>query len=336
VVDFYRGIIQHKKFLTRYLRAQSIERELDQHIGDGRIWRVVPEDYQAVAAPENLVAGLSHPHLWWRLHAQKSIVESSKTELIPVIRSLALKGETRGRAHALWTLSGLGKLDAELIRTNLEHDDDFVRMTALRLAGETTPFPAVFPEAFKPAAQAIADSKVGGDDAPGRVRDYARQLVGKGYPDRFASIYKDKMPGHISNDKAAAAIYGNGLKVYNQFCAACHQPHGKGTRQLAPSLVKSDWVNGSPLRLLAVTMHGLTGPIHVNGKVVEGVPPVMPPHSFLTDEQLAATLSYVRNAWGNKADVVEPEAVAAFRKKHAGRTALWTEAELAEAEKGGE
>ena len=35
VVDFHRGVIQHKKFLTSYLRRQSEERELDKHIGYG-------------------------------------------------------------------------------------------------------------------------------------------------------------------------------------------------------------------------------------------------------------------------------------------------------------
>ena len=42
VVDFYRGVIQHKRFLTSYLRRQSAERQLDKPIGLGRIYRMVP------------------------------------------------------------------------------------------------------------------------------------------------------------------------------------------------------------------------------------------------------------------------------------------------------
>ena len=72
VVDFYRGVIQHKRFLTSYLRNQSAERKLDKPIGLGRIYRIVPEDHVKVDPPKDLVAGLSHPYLWWRLRSQKS------------------------------------------------------------------------------------------------------------------------------------------------------------------------------------------------------------------------------------------------------------------------
>jgi mono/diheme cytochrome c family protein len=41
----------------------------------------------------------------------------------------------------------------------------------------------------------------------------------------------------------------------------------------------------------------------------------MPAHgSFLNDDQIAEVLSYVRNSWGNKADAVSKEEVAAVRK----------------------
>src|SRR5690606_35594413 len=40
LVDLYRGILQHRVYMTSYLRAQVIERKLDEHIGLGRIWRV--------------------------------------------------------------------------------------------------------------------------------------------------------------------------------------------------------------------------------------------------------------------------------------------------------
>ena len=46
VVDFHRGVIQHRRFLTSYLRNQSEIKELDHHIGYGRIYRVVPENQE--------------------------------------------------------------------------------------------------------------------------------------------------------------------------------------------------------------------------------------------------------------------------------------------------
>ena len=41
------------------------------------------------------------------------------------------------------------------------------------------------------------------------------------------------------------ASYQKGRDLYGTSCGACHQPHGKGLENMAPTLVKSDWVNGS-------------------------------------------------------------------------------------------
>ena len=44
VVDMYRGIIQHRIFLTTYLRNQIKERGLEAPLGMGRVYRIVPEN----------------------------------------------------------------------------------------------------------------------------------------------------------------------------------------------------------------------------------------------------------------------------------------------------
>jgi mono/diheme cytochrome c family protein/glucose/arabinose dehydrogenase len=322
IVDLNRGIIQDKNFLTSYLRRQSEERGLDKHIGKGRIWRIVPENHQPKAGPDSLVAGLSHPHLWWRLHCQKRIVEQRRADLAPEILDLAMNGNSSAKAHAMWTLAGIKSLTKEVIDRNLADQDWFVNMTALRLAGEITDFPNVFPKDFTEAAQKLAAT----DTAI--LAAYAGKVTSAGYPDRFASVYKDKMPAWVSKDKDLKKAYDSGRTTFSLFCAACHQPHGKGMTNVAPGLVKSDWVSGDPDVLIAVAMNGLTGPIKVNGKAVENVPPIMPPHMFLTDQQLADTLTYVRSAWGNQAKQIAPEQVKSYREKNAGRVAPWTEAEL--------
>ena len=97
---------------------------------------------------------------------------------------------------------------------------------------------------------------------------------------------------------------------------------------MAPTLAMSDWVTGDASRLIGVAVHGLMGPIKVNGKPVVGVPPVMPPHGFMKDDQLADILTYVRNAWGNKADSVSPKDITDYRKREINRNSLWTEAEF--------
>ena len=127
-----------QKFLTSYLLRQSEERELDKHIGYGRIYRIVPDDYKPVAKPEHLVDGLSHDHLWWRLRSQQRIVEGKRLDLTDSIRELAIQKDESPfvRVHAMWTLEGLGKLSPDIIKENIKDDHWFVSMTALRLAGE--------------------------------------------------------------------------------------------------------------------------------------------------------------------------------------------------------
>ena len=322
IVDMNRGIIQDKRFLTPYLRRQSEERELDKHIGKGRIWRVVPSNHKKEDAPNNFLEGLSHPYLWWRLATQKRIVEEQRTDLVPKLKQLVASGNSAGKAHALWTLSGLGALDLEVIEQALDDDDWFVNLTALRLAGEATGNPHGFPSQFAKHAKALAECDTD------LVAKYAQMLTTTGYPDRFASVYKDKMPSWVSKDSGLKKTYLSGRGTYNQFCAACHQPHGNGLASVAPTLVKSDWVTEDPNVLIGVAMNGLTGPIKVNGKPVENVPPIMPPHMFLNDQQMADTLTYVRNAWGNKAEPIASDQVKAFRQENADRVAPWTEEEL--------
>lgn len=322
IVDLNRGIIQDKRFLTRYLQRQSEERELDEHIGKGRIWRVVPESYKRETAPAGLVEGLSHPYLWWRLKSQKRIVEENRDDLVPAIVKLAASGNPKGKVHAMWTLAGLGKLDPEVIERGLGDDDWFVKLTALRLAGEAAGQPKVFPERFASAAKALAG------DGTDLLASYAGGLSTKGYPDRSSSVYKDKAPRWVSEDKDLKKTYLSGRVIFGEYCAACHQPDGKGLEGVAPGLVKSDWVTGDPDVLIAVAMHGLAGPIQVNGKAVGGVPPIMPPHHFLDDRQMADILTYVRNAWGNKADAISADEIKDYRGKHADREEPWTQEEL--------
>lgn len=324
VVDFHRGVIQHKKFLTSYLRNQSEKRELDQPIGLGRIYRVVPEGHQPAAAPKDVVAGLSHPYLWWRLNSQKKIVEGKRADLKEEIATIAMNGDASpfARSHAMWSLEGVGALDNAVVKKNTADSDWFVAMTALRLAGAAAGAADLFPKSSKTAVTEIAKR-----EQPLLSR-YAGTLSSSGYPSRSVITFKDKEASWVKNNKDLQKQYRDGLKHYATICAACHQPHGKGLENLAPSLVKSDWVNGDSMRLIAVGVHGLMGDIKVNGKAVTGVPPVMPPHGFLPDDQLANVMTYVRNAWGNKGDAVSADDIANYRKANPDRVAPWTQPEL--------
>ncbi|MEI6300596.1 MAG: cytochrome c oxidase subunit II [Betaproteobacteria bacterium] len=105
-----------------------------------------------------------------------------------------------------------------------------------------------------------------------------------------------------------AALKARGEKVYNANCAACHQANGAGIPNAFPSLVNSKVVLGAKGEQIALVLNGRKGQFMATS--------VMPGQSALSDTDIAAAITYSRNAWGNKAkeDMVAPAEVKAARK----------------------
>jgi mono/diheme cytochrome c family protein len=125
------------------------------------------------------------------------------------------------------------------------------------------------------------------------------------------------------------ALIARGEIVYGQVCVACHQANGLGSPGQYPPLVGSEWAQGPANRVIRIPLHGLTGPITVKGQNWNAAMPAFgttPPLD--NDAALAAVLTYVRQAWGNKADPITPEQVKAVRAEAASRTTPWTSDEL--------
>lgn len=117
-----------------------------------------------------------------------------------------------------------------------------------------------------------------------------------------------------------------GAQVYRATCQTCHGPEGKGVPGAFPPLTRSEWVQGDPERLAKIVLHGLRGPLVVDGQRYDGV---MTPHgALLSDDQIAAVLTYVRTHFGNDAPAVSPGTVVAVRAATQDRTALYTADEL--------
>ena len=142
VVDLYRGIIQHRGFITEYLRDQILSRSLEQPIDRGRIWRVVhdttkrgPNPSFTSATAVSLVDALSHPNGWWRDTAQQLLVQRNDQASIAPLKKLATDAPTpRTRLHALWTLDGIDRLDAPDVLRALADPSRDVRVSAVRLS----------------------------------------------------------------------------------------------------------------------------------------------------------------------------------------------------------
>lgn len=120
-------------------------------------------------------------------------------------------------------------------------------------------------------------------------------------------------------------LFDSGKQIFAGLCAACHQPTGKGLEGLAPPLADSEWVLGDPERIVKVIMHGLRGPIKVKGVAYNYD---MPAAGFLTDEQIAGVLTYIRREWDHEAAPVHLDLVQKIRAETKGRTDAWTEPEL--------
>lgn len=146
IVDLYRGILQHKHYVTTFLRKQIIERKLDKHIGLGRIYRVVHTGRKPKPAPklsgqdyEQLTGHLESENGWLRDTAQRLLVERDEKGSVPLLRETATHSESHlARQHALWTLEGVGGLDAVTIAKALGDDHARVRIAALRVAESYT------------------------------------------------------------------------------------------------------------------------------------------------------------------------------------------------------
>ncbi|HEU5079631.1 MAG TPA: cytochrome c [Opitutaceae bacterium] len=112
-------------------------------------------------------------------------------------------------------------------------------------------------------------------------------------------------------------------------CSACHGPTGKGTPGVFPPLAGSEWATGSEERVIRILLSGLSGPLKVEGATYGAAQmPAFGPGGYgWSDEKISYVLTYVRQAFGNKAGEISPEKVAEIRGK-IGQRKAWTEEEL--------
>ncbi|SDS00796.1 PVC-type heme-binding CxxCH protein [Opitutus sp. GAS368] len=142
IVDMYRGIIQHRIYMTTFLRKQVEERGLADGIGMGRIYRIMPETAVrskvkfnlATESSAQLVTHLRAANSWWRDTAQRLLVERRDPAAAPLLREMVRSGPPLARLHALWTLDGSGQLDRDTILAGLGSTDARVVAAAIRLS----------------------------------------------------------------------------------------------------------------------------------------------------------------------------------------------------------
>ena len=142
VLDYYRQIIEHPEWMSdEAVKAGGLYNGNDM----GRIYRITPTATPAAEwtkglnlgneQSEQLVEKLSSQNIWWRLNAQRLLVDRADKQVAPaLIRMANNRTSAMGRLHALWTLQGLDLLNVELITQALKDPVAGIRENAIKLA----------------------------------------------------------------------------------------------------------------------------------------------------------------------------------------------------------
>lgn len=224
VVDMYQGLLQHRVFLTPFLRDQALQRGLEKPPLLGRIYRVVPDKGKVPnpspklekASAADLVETLSHGNGWRRDTAQRLLVERQDKASIPLLRKAATEGRTAlGRQHALFALIGLNDADPTTISAALGDKDARVRVAALRAA-----------EALLSGATAgewVAKVAALAKDADARVRTQAAFSLGATADgkadDELMAVLLANANDPLMRDAAISGLPGREFQMLTRLCA---------------------------------------------------------------------------------------------------------------------
>jgi len=120
-----------------------------------------------------------------------------------------------------------------------------------------------------------------------------------------------------------------GLSFYRNTCAACHGQAGLGIEGLAPPLDGSEYIKGPVKRLGLVLLHGMKGPLTVNGERYEfnAQMPGLIANPNMSDQDITNLITYLSNAFGESKREANPEMIKQLREEKPSSGA-YTEEEL--------
>jgi mono/diheme cytochrome c family protein len=100
-------------------------------------------------------------------------------------------------------------------------------------------------------------------------------------------------------------LFQEGQQVFASHCVDCHRSNGEGLPDTFPALKGNHFVTGDPTAVVQTILAGRQGKI--------GRMPAW--QDKLTNQQVAAVATFIRNNWGNMAEAVTAAMVAKNRKK---------------------
>lgn len=355
VVDWHNVLIGHMQHNARD--------PLRDHV-HGRIYRITYPSRPLVepakidgASIAQLFENLKLPEYRTRYRTRRELRGRNTDEVLGYLNTWVNnldKGDSNydhNRLEALWVSWGLNKVDAPLLEALLKSDDHRVRAAVVRV--------------IRYMGHQLNNSqdllKIAATDKHGRVRLEAITAaswlpksegmeileVARKYPldewmqDSF-NFAETRLTGNFleeASEKILAShlkgddleVFAKGKKIYETegYCITCHQEAGTGLQKAGyPTLVGQEWVLGDEERLIKLALHGLYGPMNIMGNHYEGQVPMMAFKGLLKDDEIAAVLTYVRNSFGNKASVIDPNKVKEVRAATKDRNSFYTPDEL--------
>ena len=361
VLDLRKGVIQHRAYMTRYLRDKIVDKGLQEVTGLGRIYRIshTAKPAQAAELPGDDVSAwvdlLDHPDAWVRERAMRWVVDHGARHGsdLPVSEQLTLP-----------TLSGLGQLhpdqlvqsgrngDSEILARALffaerleakqitsllpspeELGDGLLRPAAAYAAGVLMRKSGNMPDGWLTVlvgAPLLQEAFISGLDG---AEINLLPLLPEGSPfaqkleNTLANRELDMVQAPQVQDAPVVDSRDRAARLYALHCGSCHGPDGKGFPGMAPPLYQSEYIAGDPNIMTLISLQGMKGPISVRGQTYEFAAP-MPGYKDnpqLTDKDLADVLSFIRNGFGTDPSTVSVDLVKAMREQVKDRAEPFTE-----------
>ena len=244
VIDVCREVIEHPRSLP-----PDIKRHLDLTAGreQGRIYRIVPEDFQHRKTPQlqnastaQLVETLEHPNAWHRETAARLLFQRQDSDAAELLRQL-LESSTSplGRLHAMYALAGLDALEADWIIARFGDDHPQVRRHAIRLSEQLA----------APEQVAGALAKLTDDESIEVRYQLAFTLGSAEFPDRLRLLAEliRRDPANVWMAAAVQSSLSRGAgELFALLISDANFGESTAARQFPPTPGRANQCTGSP------------------------------------------------------------------------------------------
>ncbi|RNC91701.1 MAG: dehydrogenase [Allomuricauda sp.] len=371
VVDMHKGIIQHKTYLTSYLRNLYIEKGLDTVHGMGRILRISKDSlpYKPInlktLSDQNLVDSLSSSNIWVRDKAQHLLITRNAATAVPELEAVLGKSNNEfAKIHALYTLEGLQKLNLSRIAVEdftsypkfvshvlkLMAEDEHELSTSqleklMAVKHESLDFyltyflsknfdvekAAPLIEILKDGNEMISEAFLSGIHK--QETAFLDSKISQEIPTTRKVLDSLSTSKVILTENFAIGEDGltRGRVLYNNNCATCHGPDGRGLENLAPPLLNSEFVSNKE-HLVAIMLYGMHGPVSVGKKDYNfaNAMPGIGVNETLTDKNIRDIGNFIRNAFTTSPQNITTKTIDSLRKIDRTYDKTFTQKELHE------